>query len=866
MTLAAGIRLGPYEIVSPLGAGGMGEVYRAKDTRLKREVAVKVLPAAFSADPDRLRRFEQEALAASALNHPGILTVHDFGMQEGAPYIVTELLDGVTLREKLGGSALSERKTIAYALQIAKGLAAAHAKGIVHRDLKPENLFVTSDSRVKILDFGLAKLTQPEAPGAPLTEAPTLAPQTEAGVIVGTVGYLSPEQVRGLPADPRSDLFAFGAILCEMLTGERTFQRRSAIETMSAILKEEPPELSTPGREVSPGLQSVACHCLEKNPDERFQSARDLAFALEALSGVPAPGSAPAGPSGPAKSRRVLPSLLGAGLFLAGGAVAWLLASRGPDGRTTPSFHQLTFRNGTIYSAAFAPDGQTILYSASWDGGPIQIYSTRAESPESRPLGLPPAVVLGISSSAEMALALRRPEDRWFLGGTLAQAPLGGGSPREILENVQEADWAPDGKQFAVVRSVASRCRLEFPIGKVLYETDGWIGNPRVSPKGDRVAFVEHPQVGNQAGTVAVVDRAGARKNLTGEWGFILGLAWAPAGGEIWFTAVGTGANSELRAVSLAGRQRLLTRAAGPLTIQAVFSDGRALVTRDRGSGGMMFRSPTEKQEHDLYWLDGSISTDISPDGKRLLFFESGGASGKDFSAYLRATDGSPAVRIGDGLPFSLSPDRKWVLSIPFASPAQIVLLPTGAGAPKQVTRDAINHQMARWLPSGDGFVFLGNEPGRGRRLFVQDLSGGKPRTISPEGVAAGVGEFGTAGLAVSPDGKTVASVGADREISIYSVLGGEPLALAGGAKGELPIRWSADGRELYVFEAGQLPTKVTRITVASGNREFWKALMPADPTGVMRILDVQITPDGSSYAYSFFRVLSELYLVEGLK
>ncbi|MFZ0279272.1 MAG: serine/threonine-protein kinase, partial [Candidatus Sulfotelmatobacter sp.] len=284
MNLTSGARLGPYEIVSPLGAGGMGEVYRARDTRLKREVAIKVLPPAFSLDGDRLRRFEQEALATAALNHPNILAVFDIGTYEGSPYVVSELLEGETLRERLRGGAIVVRKTLDYALQIAHGLAAAHEKGIIHRDLKPENLFLTKDGRVKILDFGLAKLTQPDS--GTHTSMPTQTQATEAGVVMGTAGYMSPEQVRGTAVDPRSDIFSFGAILYEMLSGKRAFHGETAADTMSAILREEPPELNETNRSVSPALERMVQHCLEKNPEQRFHSASDIAFDLEHLTGV----------------------------------------------------------------------------------------------------------------------------------------------------------------------------------------------------------------------------------------------------------------------------------------------------------------------------------------------------------------------------------------------------------------------------------------------------------------------------------------------------------------------------------------------------------------------------------------------------
>jgi TolB-like protein/Tfp pilus assembly protein PilF len=312
MTLSAGSRLGPHEIVAPLGAGGMGEVYRAKDSRLGREVAIKVLPTAFAADPERLRRFELEARSASALNHPNIVTVHDVGEHEGTPYVVLELLEGQTLRERLAAGALGARKAAEYAVQIAHGLAAAHEKGIVHRDLKPDNVFITRDGRVKILDFGLAK-TGHETTGASATNAPTEV-GTEPGVVMGTVGYMSPEQVRGQPADQRSDLFAFGAMLYEMLTGKRAFAGDSAVETMNAILNAEPPEPSRSQAEVTPALDRIVRRCLEKSPAERFQSARDLAFALGEASSV-ASASAVRPPAA-GRKRRLGLTLLAALLLL----------------------------------------------------------------------------------------------------------------------------------------------------------------------------------------------------------------------------------------------------------------------------------------------------------------------------------------------------------------------------------------------------------------------------------------------------------------------------------------------------------------------------------------------------------------------
>jgi serine/threonine protein kinase len=408
-SLVRGTRLGPYEILSLLGAGGMGEVYRARDTRLNRDVAVKVLPRSLVQSPAALARFEREAQAVAALSHPNILAIHDFGKEGDVVYAVAELLQGQTLQERLTEGALSQRKAVEIALAIAHGLSAAHEKGIVHRDLKPANVFLTREGSVKLLDFGLAKVM---APPLASPDAPTVHPATEPGVVMGTVGYMSPEQVRGKPLDYRSDIFSFGAILYEMLSGQRAFRGDSAADTMAAILNAEPPDLSTMNQNVSPALELVVRHCLEKNPEQRFQSVRDLAFHLDALSSISsAPQVVRADPAAP--RRRRLP-LAVAGVLLAAvtaGAV-WLLApSRTAD---PPRYHQLTFRRGTILSARFLKDGESIVYGAAWDGEPFRVFSLQAGRRESAAVALPPADVLSVSSSGELALALDRRYSRRF--------------------------------------------------------------------------------------------------------------------------------------------------------------------------------------------------------------------------------------------------------------------------------------------------------------------------------------------------------------------------------------------------------------------------------------------------------------------
>jgi eukaryotic-like serine/threonine-protein kinase len=860
MTLAAGSRLGPYEIAAPLGAGGMGEVYRAKDPRLGREVAIKVLPASLSQDADRLKRFEQEARAAGVLNHPNITAVYDLGTHDGAPYIVTELLEGETLRSRLGAGALSPRKAIDYAIQIAKGLAAAHEKGIVHRDLKPENLFVTKDGRVKILDFGLAKLKS-EKDGEQQTDLRTVS-GTEPGVVLGTMGYMSPEQVRGRAADRRSDLFSFGTILYEMLSGQRAFRGDTAADTITAILTKEPPDLTQTNKDLHPGLERIVRHCLEKNPEERFESARDVAFDLEALSDVSASRPAIAEVAPAAQRRgRLLPLAAVLAVLLVSTAAAYFAGKKAGYVRP-PSFRQLTFRRGLVGSARFAPDGQTVLYSASWDGKPIEIFITRLDSPESRPFGLPGAELLSVARSGEMAVSLsRRASIPFTRTGTLARLGMtGGGSPKEVLEDIQYSDWSPDGQSLAVVRNLGGKVRLEFPAGKVLYETAGWISHPRISPDGEEVAFLDHPVQGDDGGSAAIVDRSGKRRSLSDLFASAQGLCWSPNGREVWFTAASVGFNRGLYAATRAGKVRMLAQGTGGLTVEDVSRDGRVLMVQDRARQGMSALVPGGEKERDFSWLDWSLVRDLSPDGQTLLFGESGEGGGPGYSAYVRRADGSPAVRLGPGNALSLSAGGRLALAIVGEATSQrIALYPIGTGEPKIFPPNGLRMDQATFFDGSRRILFSASEPGRGTRLWVQGVEEAKPRAISPEGYRMLDG-------GVSPDGKLTVVSGPDQRQYFYPVEGGEPTPIPGLVAGDIPFAWSPDGRELLVRRRGEVPTRILVLDARSGEKKLWKELIPPDPAGVTSVSPVFVTPDRKFYVYSYIRNLADLYVVEGLK
>jgi Tol biopolymer transport system component len=843
----------------------MGDVYRARDSRLRRDVAVKVLSESLSADTGRRNRFEQEARSASALNHPNIVTIYDIGSSDSTVYIAMEYVEGRTLRELLLEGAFSTRRLLEVASQVAEGLAKAHAAGIVHRDLKPENVMVTKDGVVKILDFGLAKLYRETSESG---DSATAVQETQPGTVLGTVGYMSPEQASGKPLDFRTDQFSLGSILYEMATGKRAFQRQTSAETLTAIIREEAEPVSRVAAGAPAPFRWIVERCLAKDPEERYASTRDLASDLrkirEHLSEASVSGEAAlavsAGP--PSRRSRAMGVLLGglalAAAFAAGALLQKRFARTGP-----PSYQQITFGSGTIRSARFAPDGQTIIYAVSWDGNPLRLFLKHPSSPDSLPLELPSANLLGISPSGEMTIATGcRSTHPGVCAGTLARAALTGGAPRDVAEGIQEADWSSDGSNMVVVRDVGGRARIEYPMGKVLYETSGHVSYARLSPKGDRIAFLDHPFPLDDAGKVAVIDLSGKKTVLTGQWASEHGLAWPPSGDEVWFTATEAGANRSLYAVSLSGKLRVVTRVPGGLKLHDIAKNGRVLLTRESPRVGILGMLQGDTRERDMSWLDYSFAADLAPDGKTLLFDEEGEAGGANYTIYVRKSDRSPVVRLGEGNALALSPDQKWALSILPAAGSPFRLLPTGTGEHKDLPMEGVSpEQAAAWLPDGKQIVFTASEPGKGMRLYVQSVDGGKPRAISPEGITSAL-----PGFAVTPDGKAVAAIGGDRKAALFPVDGGSPRPLPGLLEGEFPLRFSPDGKWLFAWRRGDVPAHVARVEVETGKREIWKELLPADPAGVERISNVLVSPDGKYYVYCYARLLSDLFVVEGLK
>jgi len=862
-SLASGALLSHYKIIEKIGAGGMGEVYRAQDTRLGRDVAIKVLSPHLAQTAEVRARFEREARTISQLNHPHICTLHDIGHEAGMDYLVMELLEGETLADRLAKGPLPVVEVLSLGAQIAEALDVAHRRGIVHRDLKPGNVMLTK-AGVKLMDFGLARARALTPVAGVEAESPTISrPLTEKGTIVGTFQYMAPEQLEGNEADARADIWALGCVLYEMATGKPSFEGTSQASLIAAIMEREPRPITDLQPLSPPALDHLVRRCLAKDPVERWQSAHDVMYELRWIAEAGSKAGVPLAFAG-RRPRRAFLLWSVAGIVAAAIVMGIFFGDRlGARRHEAPTFTRLTFQRGWVAVARFAPDGKSIFYCAAWDGHPHEVYETRTDlSITPRSLGLHETWLHAVSRTGELAVGRNAAYALGYSGGPMAVVPVSGAAPRDMMANANQADWSPDGKTLAIVRRVSGEDRLEMPPGRVLVVTSGWLGDIRISPDGRNIGFTEHSVVNDGRGNVAVVDLAGHKTNLTGEFADVAGLAWSPNGQEIWFSASAAGTRHHLRAVTLDGGLRTVAQFPANVILKDIASDGRVLLISQRAQTGIRGRSSPEEEEIELGWLDWPWARALSADGKTLLLDDQGETAGPTYTVYLRSMDGSAPVRLGQGAGCALSPDDRWALTINFGPPHRLVQIPTGAGDTLSVPRGRIEtYQYARYLPGGRSIVFVGAESGRPQRAWLQDLPAGLPNPVTPEG---------TVGCTPSPDGRWMAAIAPDSTIMLYPLHGGEPRFVAKLAVEEaLDMRegvnqWSADGRTLFLSRGG-VRLDVFGIDVQSGERKLWKTFEVPDPAGVAMI-SCLITRDGQSYAYGYLRALDELYLIEGLK
>jgi len=851
MALAPGIRLGPYEVLAPLGAGGMGEVWRARDTKLDREAALKFLPASFADDPERLARFEREAKVLASLNHTNVASIYGFHEHEGLRFLAMELVPGVDLAERLKKGSVPFSEAVDMARQIAEGLEVAHEQGVVHRDLKPANIKLTPEGRVKILDFGLAKALDPGAssgPGRDVANSPTITSLgTVAGVILGTAAYMSPEQARGKSVDKRADIWAFGCVLYEMLTGRLAFDGDTISDTMAAVLTRDPDWSALPSA-VPPRVRELLVRCLRKDPKERLRDIGDA--RIELGDGARQPIPIPAAPAVP--TRRWLP-------FVAAVAVVAALVGGAMFGRRSArtgsaEFRPLTFGRGFVHSARFGSDGKTVIYGAAFEGRPLALFTTRTDGFESRPIDLPSADIAGLSKDGQLALLLGRHHDRsWLRIGTLAQVALSGGTPRELMENVYDADIAPDGKQFAVVLRDGDDQVLQYPIGKELARTHGWIGQPRIAPDGQRVAFVDHRVWGDDLGEVKLVDAGGKIVLLGPEQQYVQGVCWSPDGSEAWFTVGDDIRGGTLFRVTPGSAPRLVLRAPALIRVQDVSADGHILILTDDTWVTLSGRLAGDESEHNYSWWANDSIAAIASDGASYAGWTGSIVVNGEYGVFFRRGK-APPVQLTMGASVGFTPDGKYVMTTSVAgNPASLTMVPVGAGTSRVLDLGGAvvrvgGGQQVSFSADGNRMAFVGAKRGEGRRAWVMEIPGGTARAVSTEGANSAI---------ISPDGTKVVVGDEKRGMFVVSDAGQKSL---GAPITDRPLAWAADGCCVYSWD-GTLPPRIFSTDVKSGQRAFVRELVSPDSAGLTYGW-LTLSPDGRFYLQRVRRIFSTVVLV----
>jgi Tol biopolymer transport system component/tRNA A-37 threonylcarbamoyl transferase component Bud32 len=832
-----------YRIEHELGQGGMATVYLAEDLKHDRKVAIKVLRPDLAAVIGA-ERFLREIKTIANLQHPHILGLIDSGEMNGTAYYVMPFVEGESLRDRLTREKqLPIPDALRIATEVAGALDYAHRHGIIHRDIKPENILL-HDGSALVADFGIA-LAASKAGGTRMTET---------GMSLGTPTYMSPEQAMGeREITARSDVYALGCVTYEMLIGDPPFTGSTAQAVVARVLTEVPRPMLPQRHTIPTQVEAAVLTALEKLPADRFATPAEFAAALNSRADAATTRLLPAA----ARPRPVPRAALAAGALglLALGVLAGRWAA-GRDTSSTLTFLQRTFRDEAIYTARFAPDGQTIVYSSAAETSSPELFLIRPDYPAPTALGLTGTQLLSVSSKGELAVLVRAEfvRHRLFIG-TLARVPLGGGAPREVLDSVREADWSPDGAELAIIHDVGGRDRLEFPIGKVVYEASGYLSDPRISPDGRYIAFAEHPFRWDDRGTVKIVDRTGKVAAVTRDYPSIEGTAWRPGGRELLFGA-SDNKGYVVRAMSLNGKLRVAVTGAGNLTPQDVASNGRVLLTRDDAPFRLMLRGPGAAHELDVSWLDASSGPRLSRDGSLLAFTDAGADAGTNYDAVLRKTAGGEVAKLGEGQPAAFSPDGKWLLAFVPSTPPRIVLYPTRAGTERAIAIDRFESiGSADWFPDGRSILFCGNRIGEASRCYVQALAGGAARAVTPPGTSAGF---------VSPDGQEVAAFSAVLGHRRYPVAGGSERAIPGLSFHDQIVRWSADGRALIV--GGVMSPTVDRVDLATGRREPLVTLGNRTPGGAWRFIFFAVADDPHVYAYVGATYLSEIFTVDGVR